>query len=194
MIHKWVKSSIKMHPFSARFASNSARALVFRLRRILASLNLKFGVTLDFLRVVNLRSSWWYGTGINYQWPLATLTTMRRMQHACAKAMHRCDVTCGRCCCHDLQLFNDLNFTDTCPWRCCMYFIHTNQIHALLPVSAILPITLYCTCSTAVRQRTALSARMGTAGYVKHVASAICWYTSFHRGRNVRLAGEITAT
>ena len=54
-----------------------------------------------------------------------------------------------------------------------MYFIHTNQIHALLLVSAILPITLYCTCSTAVRQRTALSARMGTAGYVKHVASAM---------------------
>ena len=58
---------------------------------------------------------------------------------------------------YDLQLFNDLTFTDTCLWPCCMYFIHTNQIHALLPVSAILPITLYYTvhtCSTAVRQRT----------------------------------------
>ena len=182
-----------MHPFSARFASNSARALVLRLRRILASLNLKFGVTLDFLRVVNLRPSWWYGTGINMA---SCYANNNAAQHACAKAMHRWDVMCGRCCCHDLQLFNDLNFTDTCLWQCCMYFIHTNQIHTLLPVSAILPITLYCTCSTAVRQRTALSTRMGigTAGYVKHVARAICWYTSFHRGRNVRLAGEITAT
>ena len=129
-----------------------------------------------------------YGHQLSMASCYANNNAARRLQHACAKAMHRCDVTCGRCCCHDLQLFNDLNFTDTCPWRCCMYFIHTNQIHA------ILPITLYCTCSTAVRQRTALSARMGTAGYVKHVASAICWCTSFHRGRNVRLAGEITAT
>ena len=57
-----------------------------------------------------------------------------------------------------------------------LYVFHTYESNSRTATGkrhfAYYTVLLYI-CSTAVRQRTALSARMGTAGYVKHVASAM---------------------